>query len=545
MKSLISSLLLLFAVSAHAQKGTVCTITVNSPDEKQTFRQHLPQDKWDFVELVEPGRKDWLETACRKQVKCDLLIISGHFSPGTGFYPEEAKTHENLRVEEMERVSCSESCPSLFSGLKEVYMFGCNTLNINGDRQPPGEAIRGLLRAGYSQQQAERIAHEMAATHGESSSDQMRRIFPNVPAIYGFGAAAPLGPYAAGTLHKFFRSAMRGEIGSGQISRGLLSAFSANSMRAVPGLSPNEKAFFHRREVCNFFDKRLSAGAKTRFVGQVLQRNSADLRLFFPRIEKFMAELTDAEKAAPDFANALAPIAADQKARANFLRLAHDADQIPVRMRMLKVARRLNWLSDQSLREESFKVINELIAKGQVEPRAADLVCALNHELGLHLERYLLELFTSEKNLVGQKTIAACVGAPEGYGEMLALLTHADPRVVEYAQVYFRHNEMRPADVIGLIERIRASTPASTQVMTLETIGKLYVSDTAVLHGLLAYFTKTNSLEVQQAIAGVLIRARYDHIDKRVFANTLSQRRIRSSGGRDAIDFAIRRLELP
>ena len=31
--------------------------------------------------------------------------------------------------------SCSDSCPGLFSQLKEVYLFGCNTLNARGDAQ--------------------------------------------------------------------------------------------------------------------------------------------------------------------------------------------------------------------------------------------------------------------------------------------------------------------------------------------------------------------------------------------------------------------------
>ena len=75
-------LLALFALGwgpdALAGKRTVCTITVNSPDEKEMFRQRLPADQYQFVELVERGRPDWLASACRKGVRCDLLVISGH-----------------------------------------------------------------------------------------------------------------------------------------------------------------------------------------------------------------------------------------------------------------------------------------------------------------------------------------------------------------------------------------------------------------------------------------------------------------------------------
>ena len=48
---------LLWSTPLHAaDKQTVCTITVNSADEKEAFRRHLPESKYRFVELVERGR---------------------------------------------------------------------------------------------------------------------------------------------------------------------------------------------------------------------------------------------------------------------------------------------------------------------------------------------------------------------------------------------------------------------------------------------------------------------------------------------------------
>jgi hypothetical protein len=58
-------------------------------------------------------------------VRCDVLVISGHFA-GTDFYSSQHGDH--LPMEEIERVACSDSCPGLFSQLKEVYLFGCDTL---------------------------------------------------------------------------------------------------------------------------------------------------------------------------------------------------------------------------------------------------------------------------------------------------------------------------------------------------------------------------------------------------------------------------------
>src|SRR5947207_3298100 len=58
---------------ASADKKTVCTITVNSADEKEAFRRSLPPDKFQFVELVERGRPDWLASACGQRIRCDVL----------------------------------------------------------------------------------------------------------------------------------------------------------------------------------------------------------------------------------------------------------------------------------------------------------------------------------------------------------------------------------------------------------------------------------------------------------------------------------------
>ena len=138
-------------LEAHAGKSTVCTVTVNSPNEKETLRRVLPEDKFQFVELVERGRPDWLASACRQNLRCDVLVISGHFDGGTEFYSDRLDARESLPVAELERASCSASCSGLFSQLKEVYLFGCNTLNAATPDSTAAEVARSLVRSGYSQ----------------------------------------------------------------------------------------------------------------------------------------------------------------------------------------------------------------------------------------------------------------------------------------------------------------------------------------------------------------------------------------------------------
>ncbi len=146
---MLSLLVVLWAQDASAEKKTVCSITVNSSDEKEAFRRSLPPDKFQFVELVERGRADWLASACRQKIRCDVLVVSGHYDGYNEFYSDRLGAHEFLPADELERASCSNSCSGLFSQLKEVYLFGCNTLNPEALKRTSAEIERSLARSGY------------------------------------------------------------------------------------------------------------------------------------------------------------------------------------------------------------------------------------------------------------------------------------------------------------------------------------------------------------------------------------------------------------
>src|SRR5689334_24719129 len=53
----------------------------------------------------------------------------GDYAGGNEFFSEHVDSREYLPVDEMERVACSNPDDGLFSHLKAVYLFGCNTLN--------------------------------------------------------------------------------------------------------------------------------------------------------------------------------------------------------------------------------------------------------------------------------------------------------------------------------------------------------------------------------------------------------------------------------
>src|SRR6202171_1962159 len=334
----------LWTHDANADKKTVCSITVNSPDEKEAFRRSLPADKYQFVELVERGRSDWLESACRQGTRCDVLVISGREDGGNEFFSEKLEAREFLPVAEMERVSCSDSCPGLFSQLKEVYLFGCNTMNPEALRSASAEIGRSLVRSGYSRADAARLSRALSARHRESSRDRMRLIFKDVPVIYGFSSVAPLGPTAASVLDRYFQSAGTREVGNGRASVKLLNQFAGHSLVAASGLSDSDPRTAYRQDVCHFAGDRLSPEQKLGFVHRLLGGEMAEVRMFLGRIEKYSASLSDADRQVPAISRALEQIARDDASRARYIAFTRDADQPAVGARMLGLAVLLGWL---------------------------------------------------------------------------------------------------------------------------------------------------------------------------------------------------------
>ena len=529
---------------AHADKKTICSITVNSADEKDAFRRSLPPEKYQFVELVERGRSDWLESACRQGIRCDVLVISGHYDGGNEFYSDRLEAGEFLPVDEMERVSCSDSCRGLFSELKEVYLFGCNTLNTEARKGVSAEIGRSLVRSGYPRADAERVSRALSARHGESSRDRMRLIFRDVPVIYGFSSKAPVGPTAASTLARYFQSGSGGEIGSGRASAKMLSQFAGNSMVVTSGLSdPDPRAGF-RRDVCQFSDDRLSPAQKLVFVHQILRRETAEVRLFLDRIERYAASLSPAERQSPSVSRALHEIARDEAARARYLAFARDADQPAVRARMIELASGLGWLSPAEQRAELMRMIGDQLAANAVSPAEVDLACGLNKDHELDQELHRLQLSPTQASKVSSAAILACLGSAEARAQMLLALTSPNEEEVQMAQVYLRHQPIADVNELRIVTSgIAHMIGSNAQVRALDTLAGQHLSDPESLEELTRLFPLAESAGVQTAIAGVLIRADYKAIATPELVQTLQLHRLRSSNGADLIDVLIRRLQ--
>ena len=370
-------LLTLFGASAEAAaKSTVCTITVNSEDEREVFRRHLPEDRFEFVELVERGRTDWLARSCRRGIRCDLLIVSGHFA-GTEFYSSKPDRPESLPVEEIERAQCGGSCPGLFGGLKEVYLFGCDSLKPEPVKSAMPEIVRGLVEAGASSVEAQRRARELSVRYGEASRDTMRRLFPNVPLIYGFSSLAPYGRVAGPMLEGLFRSGEAQEIGSGAASTRLVKLFAPASMVLASGQREGDAHADFRAEACRAFDDRVSAGERVRLQHERLARPMPELRMAFAAVERFFATRESAEKSDATFAAAMQRLVDDVPTREHYLAITRRTSDPALRLRMIDLARTVGWLDEPQHLAEKWHTVHDLLATPALGYGEVDLVCAL------------------------------------------------------------------------------------------------------------------------------------------------------------------------
>ncbi len=515
------SLLLVAAVAgaasfaAAAEKKTVCTITVNSSDEKETFRANLPKDRYQFVELVEKGRQDWLASSCKKGIQCDVLVVSGHFNAGETFYSDNTEKDEYLAVDELERASCSDSCPALFSRLKEVYLFGCESLNPD--------------------------ATHYSSAYGESGRDRMRRIFSKVPAIYGFSSSAPVGPTAAMLLGRYFASAAPGEVFTGHPSPRLLAIFSRNSMTVTSGLRDAKAGY--QRDICQFYDERLAAAQKVAFVHGLLKRDFVEVRPFFERIEKLFEALGEEERKSPEFVRAMQQISNDRAARDAYLAYERRARDPAVRARMIGLAQALGWLSPEDLRAELIQMINDVVAgpMGFVE---VDLVCSLNKNHDLDRELANVKVPAMRAGKATHAAALACLGSREGHVQVLRALASGDDQEVQAAQAYLRHRppsreELRDV-ALGIAKRAGSGIP----VRALDTLARLHIADREVLEELIRSFAAAKSVNVQRAIAEIFLRSDPKAIPRIELATALRQHRLKSpGGGEDLIDILLRRIQ--
>lgn len=420
------------AYSDAEAKRTVCSITINSEDEIERFKAGLkPKNAFEFVELTRFetagdsqnfSKESWFENACKSGVKCDLLIVSGHF--GGSFFGKSGKT---LTVEQLEEARCLKSCAGILQHPKEVYLFGCNTLAGRGrqsrTREQHDQALRGHEE--ISAIDRARMVEAMFGAWGQSYQDRMRRVFSGVPHIYGFYAVGPYGHQVRHMIDGYLgeiRDYQKylDKIGGQQIcadlqnvQRAVTEKSSGAVQLACPGLAipkdlsekprapARNKTLARHFKVTNFAETTGLNQIPTAKESAACELNSRDVRIvrklqiieqflagedrlaYIPQIENFFRnhppeKYADAERAA------LSRISENPVFRRETLAYVKSLQSPMLKFDTTVLAKHLGWLSEEEFRKESVKILEQLVSSisGNMHHSERDLICSIAVKYG-------------------------------------------------------------------------------------------------------------------------------------------------------------------
>lgn len=194
-----------FSPKLNKDKFTVCAITLNSKDEREIFSSQMKKFPETFNPIVEltqfSSGNNWFKKACESGIRCDQLVISGHFS-GNFFGENEEKT---LDLKELEEAGCSKTCEGILSDPHEVFLFGCNTLATKAKDGREANYFNILLNDGFSRAEAAQRVEARYGETGDSNKDAMRRAFSGkTKTLYGFDSAGPTGAHIRPKLENYF-----------------------------------------------------------------------------------------------------------------------------------------------------------------------------------------------------------------------------------------------------------------------------------------------------------------------------------------------------
>ena len=373
-----------------SSKPTVCTVTINSTDEKEVFQNYL-EDDFNFVELTALGEEytseeDWFLGACKSGVQCDILVISGHF--GGSFF---GSSDYRLSLSELQRRSCQERCSGILKKPKEVFLFGCNTTaGKKADHRSPEEYTRVLIEDGFSRRQAEQVSAFRYSPIGEQTQDRMKQVFP-FSRIYGFHSLAPSGKNIRPRLNKYFKSIPNKDYISHlsnfpkkEENHFWSRAMKGQFIRSVDGVEDIENPMCVLEKPEPLYKKLL-------WIKEVLSDNERSLSyipiidLYFKDLERMFGE--DWEDFPGEEQSILEQIQFNSQGKNTVNELLSQAipGVLSAQITVLNFGKRIGWY-DKEVYNEKLKLLIGDMFKENLDWEQRDLICSLGVEIDLRLE---------------------------------------------------------------------------------------------------------------------------------------------------------------
>lgn len=368
-----------------AGKRVACFITINSSDEKGVFTKYLNPAEWDLVELTAPtsngSKNGWFGEACKKNIQCDINVISGHFA-GAFF----GASGYRLALSELENHSCAQDCKGVMEHPEEVYLFGCNALaSKERDHRTPEEYYRVLRADGYSHETATRVVEDRYGAFGQDNRGKVQRAFSGVPYIHGFYSTSPLGKdlkpiledymKRLGNFTKYYDSLRtRGVSAKTEPNVALNAAMKGKSFMQCSGLDPKDPEYQFHLQICALFDK--SIPLTTRLLSIELMLNSDKVLSLLPSIQNFMRSNIREIKAN---AGALFErLQGNQNAKKILVETATAVKSPMIKIEWMRFAHLMGWITREDLIATVFQLADSAFSGSYFEPDLGDTVCSLN-----------------------------------------------------------------------------------------------------------------------------------------------------------------------
>ncbi|OFZ55976.1 MAG: hypothetical protein A2428_09515 [Bdellovibrionales bacterium RIFOXYC1_FULL_54_43] len=377
----------------NPKKFTVCTATINSTEEKDAFQKALNPNEFEFIELTTLGKNPtssakpdyqeseaWIDRACQSGIRCDLVIISGHFG-GTFF----GSSGYRLPLNKLESHSCANDCTGILSHPREVFLFGCNTLATKSkDHRTPEEYVQVLVNDGFSRSEAERMAEGRYGAFGPENRDRMKRAFQKVPHLLGFDSVGPSGKTALPMVQKYLEAIPNyaehlekdatAQLVSGVISlnRYWETAMVGSAFAQCSGLLPTDPSYNDQSRICALYNVSSPVSDRIKIARDMLK--SDRWMSFLPSVESFLTQyasndLDEAGKAA------LSDLQNDAELKSKVLSAIEKLRAPVLKLEWTGFAHRMKWIEDERFNETARRaVLNTL--KPPISRGTADILCS-------------------------------------------------------------------------------------------------------------------------------------------------------------------------
>ncbi len=393
-----------FAISAQANNSkvwTVCTASINNPQEIETFQKRLDPKQFKFVELTKLGdpkklRKvgnlDWLENACDMGIKCDVYLESMHL--GGNIWGDS--TGIRFQMESMEELGCKRKCDGIFKNVKEVFLMGCSTLSEKAkDTRTPEEYLE-VLRADHVEEEvAQRAVETRYGSIGWTFLERDRFLFAGADHIYGYNSRSAGALTASAFLNRYFNkvgdySKHLSETKSFKDNTLLAHEFKSTSFAQTIGAKPGEAVYEKGNLFCEMNDRSQKMSdriekIKNTILGPWFLDAIPLIQHFFESYKgEYALSLIHQSKNTLFDANAIAKvfqIRNDPKIRRIFSAAIEKTNSPLLKSQLYSIFAAFDWITDAELKTQIRTILLPEIKA--VKPSLKSVLCSVGNTLKL------------------------------------------------------------------------------------------------------------------------------------------------------------------